>query len=413
MNKSRRAAGIRVFTFLIPAFLFLSHFTVERAAAQKEFPAAANSSFVTLPFKKCWAIQDSRLIADKLASDNISNLYLSFPDGKLSAVNIDDGGKVWEADLGGEIISVPITDSENKNVYVMTISTNSANPVNPIEQNQPVDQPHHLKLWSISRTTGLINWQKSLDDTLGADDIHGSENPVQKIYLFKYRQTIIISRQNGSLISVSNADGTVKWERSLAAKLSATPYDLSDRLVFSTLTNELAIVSMEDGKIIRRTKIPFSAAVIFARDEKSILTGTKKGEIIAVSATDGKVIWKVRSGAEISNLAETESGLLAASFDNFIYFIAPENGRLLWKKRLEGRISAAPLVIGNFAVINTVANFQATVLDLADGKAVNQISLSDGDYFAERPLRIRHLIMFPTLRGLDAFTTSDQKCPTE
>jgi hypothetical protein len=54
--------------------------------------------------------------------------------------------------------------------------------------------------------------------------------------------------------------------------------------------------------------------------------------------------WKLRNGAEISSVTPTAEGLLISSFDNFIYLISENGGKPLWKKRLSGRITAAPLI---------------------------------------------------------------------
>jgi outer membrane protein assembly factor BamB len=99
-----------------------------------------------------------------------------------------------------------------------------------------------------------------------------------------------------------------------------------------------------------------------------------------------------------------------SSLDNFIYLISPQKGKKVWKRRLAGRISAKPLVVDNFAVFVTAVDNSAVVLDLRNGKIVNQISLADIGFILSRPVIADKALVFSTNKGIFAFSSAHAGC---
>ncbi len=399
------------FSLSVILLLLLGIFFYSPVVAQ----VTSEPSFPLLPFKQCWQFQTVKMTDNNIASDNESTIFLSTMGGRLLALNSIDGKKIWEAELGGEIVSTPFLDKVNKNIYVVTKSfTNPGIIKTDSDTTKTENLPdtrqltqNNLKLWSLSKTTGLTNWQITLNTQ--------ASNTSRKISLYEYHHKIVLTGDNGDMTAVSNTDGEIVWSRlfninNTNSSISSSLFYLQDRVLIATAPDNIFLLSLETGRTIFQMKTATSLSTVFFSNEKVIVWGDKKGGIFATDILTKKTIWKIRGGAEVSNVNYTVHGLLITSFDNFIYLVSIKSGKRLWKRRLEGRISVEPLIINNYAIIITPANFRASILDLTVGKPVNQINLPDNNYFTLRPVVIGKLVVFSTLKGLVAFTASNNDC---
>src|SRR4051794_16031441 len=96
---------------------------------------ALDDQFVNL--QMCWQYRSPDLLTYSPATDE-SNLYVAEAGGRISAISLTNGTRLWSTDLGGENRSNVIVFGK----YVYVITTNSQN---------------HSKLDSLSRTTGVPN----------------------------------------------------------------------------------------------------------------------------------------------------------------------------------------------------------------------------------------------------------------
>ena len=115
-------------------------------------------------------------------------------------------------------------------------------------------------------------------------------------------------------------------------------------------------------------------------------------------------------GAAVSGIQVFENNLLVTSLDNFVYLISFKGGNILWKKRFPGRIHESVLLKDKFAVISVFGEKNAQIIELEKGQVVDQIMLSDANFFFESPVRVNDQLIFPTLKGIYSFSS---KCKTE
>ncbi len=123
-----------------------------------------------------------------------------------------------------------------------------------------------------------------------------------------------------------------------------------------------------------------------------------------------KNFWKFRNGAQVSSITFTPKGLLLTSYDNFVYLVSTEKGKLIWKKRLAGRITVEPLVFDNFVAVSSLFDSEVFVLDLSNGKQVNQFSLTEESLLLNSPLLLENFLVYVTFKGLSIFSHSGGGC---
>ncbi len=373
-----------------------------RASAQADPPTFD----LALPFKRCWSYETNG-VKNNIASDNVKNVLFSVTGGKILALDFNSGKKIWETDLGGEIISEPVNTGSKDTIYV-GVKTLSSSGRNRAEQPTDYTASGNIRvtviLRAIDENTGITKWRtailKDVPDTDG-------------LSVFVEKEKIYVIGQNGRMSVLNESDGRILREGSLNL---GSPVKYSDRQGKNFVIlgeNKIILADIETGKYVshRETKTDLTAA--YLSDDDNLVLGDKKGELFSVGLNTKKINWRLRFGAQISNISPTSAGLLITSFDNFIYLIAPESGRKIWKRRLDTRLTIRPFLVEEFILVLTLGSPKASVIELNSGKLINQIYLNGDNYFTDGPVSDKYLLAFPTAGGIFAFTNSDNKCPTE
>ncbi len=364
-----------------------------------------------LPFRQCWNFTNDNIFF--VASDNESSLFLSFLGGRIISLDYSFGKKKWESDLGGEIIS-PLYIS-GKDVYIVTRPVLGVNDLNNDGRvygrtaNETINETtDDLLIRSINKETGLTNWQTKISAQYNSQS--GSE------FLYIFKSSLLLLNNKGRITAFDRITGQILWDKENNLILSTKPLSVEDKVILQTSERQLIIASLSDGSLMKTIRMSDSpTALYYDKESKKLILGNQNGvtypisgdfSTIGTSPSPKKREWEFRNGAQVSDINLTPKGLLVSSLDNFVYLISKNSGNLIWKKRLGGRISAEPLIIGNYAVITTVSEPSASILDLDTGKLVNKILLADENFFSRSPLQLGNRLIFATQKGIFAFSNS-------
>jgi len=360
------------------------------------------------PFKICWKLKNEELTYYSFASDNEGDLFVSSFDGIIKSLNSESGEKRWETDLGGEIVSTPYIDGGN--LYVVSKPKENQNEISTNNEVSTDDYENNIIIRSLSVSSGVTIWQTNLKTNL---------NPEQ-IFLYIHKSTLLIADQNGNLHSIHKNDGIFNWQKTLGVKLSAPPYFYADKAILGTFEKQLIILNLGEGKTYKKVELHvIPTAISFDSNDETLIVGDHKGIVSSIKTDrihfkisnkekkNKNNSWKFRLGAEVSNISFTPRGLLVTSLDNFAYLISAEKGNLIWKKRLEGRISEKSLVLDNYALLTTIAEPTISVVELNTGRLINKIILEDENFVTGNPIKIHNKIIVPTSKGLYAFSPNE------
>ncbi len=361
----------------------------------------------SLPYKQCWFYK-TKLSDNKIASDNESRLYIPISFGKITSIKAASGEKLWESDLGGEIVSDLVVSEENKNIYVVTrsptIDEGGKHPENiagEIYVKNGINKFNVLKLSSLSKNTGVTNWQITLN-------LKSTAN--QKVFLSVVDNKVITADQKGEITVVEESGGKILWKKKTDLGSNNFRYFIQNNNLIQISENRILLISLKNSSVTLVKEIKSVLTAIYLFDNNTLLLGDQKGELFEFDISAKKEVWKSRYGAEVSDITFTPSGFLISSFDNFLYLISPKNGKMIWKKRLEGRLAIEPLIINSTVIVTTVGSSKANILDLSTGRLINQIYVSGDNYFINQPVLTNNLIVFPTAFGLLSFSNSEKTC---
>lgn len=364
--QTKIASAIKILTITILTYFLL----IVEATAQEKFDSLIS------PFRQCWKIETGKIIPANIASDNENNILISLSSGKLESVNSHSGKKNWESELGGEIILKPFIDKEN--IFVTTRTKDD------------------ITIRSISKHSGITNWQSSLDYT-------------EQFFVTILLNSLIVISKNGEILALDINDGRLLSNYKAKLKFSTFPVVVRDQIVAGTTNNTIVFLSIKNRKF-QELRVQSSPHLVSLVNSKYLFWNDYRGNSYLVDLLTRKTIWKFRSGAEVSNVVSTEDTLLISSLDNFVYLISIGKGKLLWKKRFNGRLTINPYITENQAIITTSDANSAYVIDLEDGRTVNQVNIEETDSFVGAPIIFGKFLIYLTVRGIVAFTDSKSEC---
>ncbi|HEY0427859.1 MAG TPA: PQQ-binding-like beta-propeller repeat protein [Pyrinomonadaceae bacterium] len=342
------------------------------------------------PLKPCWSFESDKLLQPYIASDN-DKVFLPFFSGNVSAVNISDGKFLWNADLGGEIVSKIVSDE--KNIYVLT-STSSRD-----EESEQAEakSAKNTSLRAIDINSGLAIWKRDFKFEI--------------LNTLKQASTIVLTTRDGLIYGLEKQEGKILWENDFKQEISGASIsdEAADTIVIETTNGKILSTSGTDGKLDKTYNTENSQTSSFLLNKEAFIWGDRKGSLYDSNVQTGDIDWKRKFGGEITNISQTNTGLLITSMDNFIYMLNKTSGKIIWKRRLAARVTEKPFIKENIAVVYGLGESTAMIIELKKGRVVNSISLSDANSFMGGVIYSGELLIFPTLRGLYAFGSNCKK----
>lgn len=360
-------------------FYFTIRLIVLSLTCLTQFLPAQNSSggIWNVPFQKCWEFETARLSVFPPLTDNRQKIFQTLDDGTLTAIDAVDGKTAWRSQFGGEIVSNAFF--EDNKLYLI---------------NKTVDEKaSEFVVRSISAATGLTLWQKSV-----------SLSDSSRFFVSTGNNLIIIVSGAGQILSVDKSDGAEVWRKELAAEITSAPFTSENKIFVGTNENKVSAFSTASGENVLTLSLGNSPTGNFYVSNDILIAGDRAGNVSAFRLIDRKLLWKARTGAQIVDITEVLGNFLVSSNDGFVYLLAAKNGDRIWKRRLPGRLIGKPPVSNNFALLQTIDGTAALVLDINNGKLVNQILFNETAFSANSVVFVHNRIVIPTSKGLFAYS---------
>lgn len=331
------------------------------------------------PFKLCSQNLFNEKQIELVASDNnFENVIFTIRNKTIISYNFITKSENWKLDVGGNLELIEIT--EKNDIYILTtVQTN---------------EKRLFFLASISFKTGIANWQKEID--------------LDSIYKIKQKDGYIIITAGKKIIFLDKMNGAYISEILISNNIEHIYFDSDGDLnVFSNETvskislTELRILKVRD---LQKDLLGKTQKTLF--NNGRIFVGKTSGEILALNSNDYSKIWKFKAGASISSLQVYKEYLIVSSFDNFLYLLNTENGQIKWKKRFNERINIEPYIKNNSVAVTSLVNDSVYILDLNDGKTINQIKLQD-NFVNGKNILGENQLLIQTQKGIFIFSQNE------
>ncbi len=311
-----------------------------------------------------------------VAADN-GHLFLGLTGAKVETLS-RSGRKMWSSELGGAISSnlLPIGDS-----LMLVTSTTGSNGIR---------KPGSV-LRSLSKETGVTNWTSNIVDA-------------EQHFLHSHNGWIVVVSTNGSIHALDGSAGTVIWKREIASGFAARPAFTATSLLVASTTEQIFSIALSTGEITEMKRLPYPITAITTTQMGEFIAGDERGNISLLPNGTEKPDWKFKSGGQISSLVAVQAHVLAASHDNFVYYLVARSGNVAWKRRLAGRAAHVVNISDRYALLSSVGDDGATLIDLQNGKVAGTLPVENGESLSGESVFSDNRIFAITEKGAYGFS---------
>lgn len=244
--------------------------------------------------------------------------------------------------------------------------------------------------------TPEVVWDESAGG--GIDDFFSRLNPVVSDNL------VIAADRAGRVTAFDRESGDRVWQRDLQAefaqsgegwlgraeslRISGGLSEYNDKVVLGTENGDLIALNATDGQVLWHQKINAEILSNPALDATHAVVAAGNGEIFAFSMDDGEQLWSLPTDVPALTLRGTASPTLAAGGAIFgtatgkLSVVVTSNGQQAWETRLavpKGAtelqrlvdVDSTPLVRGN-TIYNVAYNGQLAAVEIRNGRVIWQ-----------------------------------------
>jgi len=335
---------------------------------------AAPEILLSQPLTVRWKYQSNVTLNLTPAFDN-ERIYLPLAGGTIVALKARDGQLLWRSEMGGELSASPVADEAM--IYVSS------------EALSPMQGHVGGALRALGREGGVTQWMTPLVRPLrGSLALNGGK--------------LFAGGIDGRAYAFDKRTGSVLWSIPFGSALNGHPVSTGGRVYFGSEDGTLLALEESTGKLLWRYRTEGAIRGPVAVSNETIFFGSGDSYVYAVTADKGHLIWRKRTGAGVDAVTLTNQGLLAASLDNFAYFLN-NSGKLIWKRQLPGRIPSRPLTVQEAALFTPLSSSEAVVLALRDGKQVNSLPTGEELTSSAAPIIVGDAVLVTTEHALLAF----------
>lgn len=330
------------------------------------------SNDVPVPFTRAWRYETPAMTGLPAATD-AEIVALPLVDGRVVALDAENGNLLWSADPGGEVSAPPLVTSTA--VIVATARTGGE---------------YEGVVRALDRATGLSLWVRELPKPV-----------VSEIAALEDR--LFCGASDGSLYSIAADSGKTIWVFSAKAAIRGQIVFHGTEILVGGDDNALHAVNLKTGVEVWRYETGGPVVGRPAVDGHRVFFTSHDGFAYAYDAATQRLLWRSRTGAAIEagpRLVDDDA-ILIASFDNFVYLLDLESGDRIWKRRLGGRLVSDPIANGaGRVIVAPLREDRLTVIGVKDGNKIAAFPLDQGDELVAPPTLVDDLLLLPTDTGL-------------
>ena len=326
----------------------------------------------TVKIKRLWSTKvggDSEFLLVGLRPVGDGNLiYAASQDGKVVAIDPDNGKPRWKADLEVEISAGPgvgegVLAVATKDGFVITLDAASgveqwranaageilAQPL--IKDDLVVVQTIDNRLIALARFDGRQRWE--IEQKMPVLTMRGASSPMLVGSL------VIAGFDNGRLAAINIETGDIEWDSMLALSTGRSDLDrladidgaiavVGQDIYAAGYQGRVASIAAESGQVLWSREI--STHVGMAADWNSVYTARDDGEVIALTRVNGAETWRnddlLRRDPSLPVPFHTT--VVVGDFEGYLHFFSSIDGKAVARLR-QGKkaISSDPLVVAN------------------------------------------------------------------
>ncbi|WP_227132735.1 outer membrane protein assembly factor BamB family protein [Halorubellus salinus] len=305
---------------------------------------------------------------------------------------------LWHVELGGPTPGAPVSAGDT--ILAGSWSGEVAG-TPPHEHADPPTDP----MTRPDRTTTTVHvdapspqprWRVDLDGPVGdfgygtlSDSDTQDEKPVGGAFVGA-----------GSRVVALTANGAVRWERDVGARVATSPAVFDGRVFATTTDGDLVSLGEPDGDVRWRTDVGDAAtapAVVTSPSPTLVVVGTDEG-VVARHAADGEEAWTASGPGRVRGAPAlgSDGTLVAADDAGVVRGLDAASGDETWRFEAEGAVHGAPALADGVAYVGTRGR-RLLAIDVDSGSV--EWSFELGDWVDGSPVVAYGAVFVPTQAG--------------
>jgi outer membrane protein assembly factor BamB len=217
---------------------------------------------------------------------------------KLFALDAQDGSILWSFETDNYILQTPVAGGEG--LYL------AGNFVGP----RPVDEGGHMRLYALDGDGGSVRWTYESEDGFP-----------KRIYVSD--GTLVFIGYQDYLSGVDTRTGALRWRRD-TGNWVPTFLGYGDTVYYGAANTVVQALAAENGIVLWEHNLA-GGTFNYVLGAPQVAGGrmyllTQRGDLVALSATDGTLLWQVPTGVQArTGISLTDGWLFASGTEGTVY----------------------------------------------------------------------------------------------
>lgn len=310
--------------------LFLRPAVLENAV----FVAAADGTVMRLApdsGQVVWKTDVKSRLSAGVGSDGFT-VAVGTPRGEVIALGAD-GKEIWRTPAGGELLSPPLVGRG----LVIVRSTDY--------RVTAFDAASGKRRWNYQRTATPLTLRGLVE-------------------LAFVGEWVVAGFPGGRLVALNGTNGAARWDVAVSEPRGATeveriadvvgaPWVAGGEVCAASYQGRVACFEGTKGSL--RWANDLSAATGPGGDDQRVYVVDAKSNVVAFRRAAGANAWRQDKllHRDLSTPLALRRAVLVGDFEGHVHFLAPEDGSVIARERLDGAIVAAPRAFGSGAIVQT------------------------------------------------------------
>ena len=308
--------------------------------AELDLKIDKNYSFPKEIFATQWEFSDNHpdlfhIVQKSTPCIDATQLYVGMDNGIFVALNQENGSVVWKYTIPSYLVKKPCFSSPSMSEqYVYVASKNSV-------------------CSALDKITGVPTWSTKISGTILASPL-----------FILSQSTLFISiihdhlQQKGETVCIDASTGKIIWQSAHPNPFVATAIYVEKHniIVFGDTDGCIYALNASTGTCmwISNTYEKIDQKGAYDSVHEQVLIGTTSGKLFVIDAYTGKIQTTYSTYAAIgAEPVIDQHRAYIVSHDEYTYCIDLQKRSLVWKKRLQGSIGAAPLLANSKLYVGT------------------------------------------------------------
>lgn len=219
-------------------------------------------------------------------------LYVGSEDGYVYALDLASGRELWRHAAGAALQSVPL-----------------------VRDGQLIYGDIKGNVRALASADAKPTWQVKFDKRIAGPVLAAPELAVVRVL-------------DGTVAALDRGTGAIRWQRHFEGSLSDLVESAPNQLLLASDAGFVTALDSRDGTTQWQAELPAPAMVPLVAGERVFALG-RYGDLVALSRTDGKLVWRTRLDvADLFDLVWWSDRLVVVLEGGALGVVDPADGRL-------------------------------------------------------------------------------------